>query len=146
VSPSRFLSRLRGEKEKPPAPLVQQPFQLTHGGFSKVVGESHYQDAIARTAQLAQKELDDDGDERLCFDAVLIREPTNPYDERAVAVYSLAGIVGYVPRDSEWCDLLDQLASRGHDGARCRANVTGGGPGKSWGVVLHARPKLESGA
>jgi hypothetical protein len=137
-----FLSRLRGNRETTP-PSAQRPFELALGGYSKVVGESHYQDALARTAKLAHTELDEQDEERLCFDALLLREPSNVYDTRAVAVYSRAGLVGYVPRDSSWCELLDLLAQRGHDGARCRANVTGGEPGRSWGVVLHARPELE---
>jgi hypothetical protein len=58
-------------------------------------------------------------------------------------VRSPLGLVGYAPRGSEWCELLDLLGQRGHDGATCRANLTGGVEGKSWGLVLHARPDLE---
>jgi hypothetical protein len=108
-----------------------------------VVGESNYQETLAGTARLAQTELDEEGEERLCFRAILVREPSNTYDARAVAVYSPVGLVGYAPRGSEWCDLLDLLAPRGHDGATCRANLFGGDGGKSWGAVLHARPDLE---
>lgn len=88
--------------------------------------------------------LDDEGDKRLCFDALLVREPTNAYDARAVAVYSPVGIIGYTPRGAEWCDLLDLLATQGYDAASCRANLCGGDGGKSWGVVLHARPEIEA--
>ncbi len=108
-----------------------------------MVGESNYQETLAGTARLAQTKLDEEGEERLCFQAILVREPSNAYDARAVAVYSPIGLVGYAPRGSEWCDLLDQLAQRGHDGATCRANLAGGERGKSWGVVLHARPEIE---
>jgi hypothetical protein len=143
VSRSGFFARLLGRTQQPAASLAQRSFQLAHSGFSKVVGESHYQDALARTAQVARKELDEEGEERLCFEAVLVREPTNAYDARAVAVYSPAGVVGYAPRGSEWCDLLDVLSRRGYDGVSCRANLAGGEGEKSWGVVLHARPELE---
>jgi hypothetical protein len=108
-----------------------------------VVGESHYQETLAGTARLARPELDEEGEERLCFQATLVREPSNTYDPRAVAVYSPVGLVAHAPRGSEWCDLLDLLGQRGHDGAICLANLAGGERGKSWGVVLHARPDLE---
>lgn len=108
-----------------------------------MVGESHYQETLAGTARLARPELDEEGEDRLCFQAILVREPSNSYDARAVAVYSPVGLVAYAPRGSEWCDLLDRLAQRGHDGAVCRANLAGGERGKSWGVVLHARPDTE---
>lgn len=143
MSGRRFLSRLLGTSQQMAVPPLERPFQLERGGFSAVAGESHYQETIKRTARLARVERDEGGEERLCFQAILVREPSNAYDPRAVAVYAPAGVVGYVPRDSEWCELLDLLAQRGHDGASCRANLTGGDAGKSWGVVLHARPDLE---
>ena len=108
-----------------------------------MAGESHYQGALARTARVARTEVDEEGEERLCFQAILVREPTNRYDSRAVAVYSPVGLVGYAPRDSDWCELLDLIAQRGHDGAFCRANLAGGDKGKSWGAVLHSRADLE---
>jgi hypothetical protein len=138
-----FFSRLLGAPQEAAAPRLGRPFELRHGGFSAVVGESHYQETLAATGRVARTELDEEGEERLCFQAVLVREPSNAYDARAVAVYSPVGLVAYAPRGSEWCDLLDRLAERGHDGATCRANLAGGERGKSWGVVLHARPDIE---
>ena len=138
-----FFARLLGAPRGSRAPTLERPFELGRGGFSSVVGESNYQETLAGTARLARTEFDEEGEERLCFQAVLVREPSNTYDTRAVAVYSPIGLVAYAPRGSEWCDLLDRLAERGHDGAICRANLAGGERGKSWGVVLHARPDLE---
>jgi len=143
LSRRAFFSRLLGAPQEPAAPTLERPFELQRGGFSTVVGESHYQETLAGTARLAQTELDEEGEERLCFPAILVREPSNTYDARAVAVYSPVGLVGYAPRGSEWCELLDLIGRRGHDGAICRANLAGGDTGKSWGVVLHARPDLE---
>lgn len=143
MSGSGFISRLFGGRRQPDGLVVERPFELAHAGFSSVVGESNYQEALARTARLAQKEVDEEGEERPCFRAILVREPSNPYDTRAVAVYSRAGLIGYAPRGSQWCELLDVLARRGHGGAACRANLCGGDAGRSWGVVLHARPDLE---
>jgi hypothetical protein len=125
------------------SPTLERPFQLQQRYSSRIAGESNYQEAIAGTARLAQPEPDEDGNEELRFEAILVREPSNPYDARAVAVYSPAGLVGYAPRGSEWCDLLDLLAERGHDGVTCRAKLTGGEQGKSWGIVLYAYPKAE---
>lgn len=65
-----------------------------------MVGESHYQETLAATARLARTELDEEGEERLCFQAILVREPSNAYDARAVAVYSPVGLVAYAPRGS----------------------------------------------
>ena len=143
MSPKGFFARLLGASQAMDAPVLDRPFELRRGGFSAVVGESHYQETLAGTARLARTELDEEGDERLCFQVVLVRELGNTYDARAVAVYSPVGLVAYAPRGSEWCDLLDFLAQRGHDGVTCRANLAGGERGKSWGVVLHARPDLE---
>jgi hypothetical protein len=143
LSRPRFLSRLLGPTQESAVPLLKQPFELGRGGYSAIVGESHYQETLARTVSQSQTEVDEDGEERPCFIAILVREPTNAYDPRAVAVYSPAGLVGYAPRESEWCDLLDVLAKRGYDGVVCRANLTGGGSGKSWGAVLHAHPDRE---
>lgn len=138
-----FLSRLLGTSRGAAGVALKRPYQLVHGGFSAVAGESHYQETLKRTARIARMERDEEGEDRLCFEATLVREPDNPYDAKAVAVHSRLGIVGYAPRGSEWSELLDRLAQRGHDGAACRANLTGGDAGKSWGVVLHARPDLE---
>jgi hypothetical protein len=143
MSRKGFFSRLFGTPGKPVAPKLERPFEPQRGGFSAVVGESHYQEALAGTARLARTELDSEGEERLCFQAILVREPSNAYDASAVAVYSPVGLVAYAPRGSQWCDLLDRLAERGHDGVTCRANLAGGERGKSWGVVLHARPDIE---
>ena len=55
-----------------------------------IMGESHYQDAIWHCRK---------GDR-----VILIREPKNPHDENAVAVFREDGEqIGYLPRDNaEW--------------------------------------------
>ena len=138
-----FVSRLLGSSKAPSGPRLARPYKLACGGFSAVVGESHYQENLKGTARLAVMERDDEGEDRQCFEASLVREPENAYDPRAVVVNSPLGVIGYVPRDTEWCELLDRIAEQGHDGAVCKANLTGGDRGRSWGVVLHARAELE---
>jgi hypothetical protein len=87
---------------------------LYAGGTLSIVGESHYQDALAKVSRvatsaepylpelkgrakgIAQREPD-----RLWFRAGLFREPDNPYDPHAVAIHATGvGLVGYLDRDA----------------------------------------------
>ena len=71
------------------------------GGFGmEVRGESNYQGAIA---ECVRGSVVEHSSELAChceFDARLVREPQNPYDQNAIAVTSVAGeTLGYVPRE-----------------------------------------------
>jgi hypothetical protein len=108
---------------------------LRGDGYCAVVGESHYQEALGGTAGLCS--LDENG-ERV-FQAFLVREPDNPYDSNAIAVYSSHGQLGYLSRENAeaYLDVLEELAERGYDGGACDAILRGGTPDKpSYGVVL----------
>lgn len=102
----------------------------------EVVGESHYQDALeaicgGRTEYGA----------RLACTAILVPEPTNPYDPNATRVEIAGRMVGYLPR-------LDAVGYR--DGLQlaripsgplvCRAVILGGwkrrGSSGQFGVML----------
>jgi NAD-dependent DNA ligase len=79
------------------------------------------------------------------FKALLVPEPTNPYDRNAVAVWLWAGgswaALGYVPRQlaPDWQPLFRYLVASDSDpGTRaiaCDANLHSEAGG--WGVVLH---------
>lgn len=125
---------------------------LYAGGTRAIVGESHYQDTLAKVARIATSvesylpELKGRArgvatrqPDRRWFRAVLFREPHNPYDSQAVAVHAAGvGLVGYLDRDAarEYAPVFDELERQGYSVGACPAMLTGGGPGKSWGVVL----------
>lgn len=117
-----------------------QTYELQSEGCSDVVGESFYQEALQATRAMLRydRELG-----REVFDALLVLEPDNPYDPKAVAVYSPAGKVGHAPRGSLWFELLSSLADAGHPNATCRAWLIGGEDGKFLGVLLGADPDEE---
>ena len=109
--------------------------ELSSEGYCRVVGESHYQEALRATASSCS--LSEDG--RRTFTAALKHEPNNPYDANAVGVWSSAGKVGHLARDDAvvYRDVLDSVARKGYDGLACRAHLTGGEPDKpSLGIVL----------
>ena len=60
----------------------------------EVVGESHYQDALWRVAGGRTTER-----VRVETQAMLVREPDNPYDANAIAVWIEGSTVGYLCRD-----------------------------------------------
>ena len=108
---------------------------LRGDGYCAVVGESHYQEALDGTAGLCS--LDENG-ERV-FEAFLVREPNNPYDSNAIAVYSSHGQLGYLSRENAeaYLDVLEVLTERGYGGGACDAILRGGTRDKpSYGVVL----------
>jgi hypothetical protein len=125
---------------------------LHAGGLVAVVGESHRQEAlqaVAKTTTDATSFLEDlcdfalevaqDEPERRWFRAVLIREPENPYDSNAIAVYAEVGKqVGYLSREhaSDYHEVFESLAKRGYQAGSCPAMLMGGGGRKSYGVVL----------
>ena len=121
-------------------PEGAQAYVLQSEGWSDVVGESYYQEALHATRGMLRhdRELG-----RQVFDALLVPEPDNPYDSKAVAVYSPAGKIGHVPRGSLWFELLGSLAEAGHATASCRAWLIGGEDGRFLGAVLGADPDEE---
>ena len=144
-----FLKRLRrgaGEQSQMTNALV-----LHAGGVLSVVGESHRQDALGQVARdatgpepyladlkgRARALAREDG--RLWFLAALLREPDNPYDENAIAVHATGvGLIGYLDRETalDYAPVFNELARQGYSVGACPAMLTGGGPSKSWGVVL----------
>jgi hypothetical protein len=97
---SRLTSAVRGAER---VSLVAEP--LAGGALLGIVGESHYQPALERTSKLAVRgvppltvttDVAVEEPDLLWFQAVLVREPDNPYDANAIAVYSPAGKIGRV--------------------------------------------------
>lgn len=108
--------------------------ELPSDGFCAVAGESHYQEALRATKGICSESFEG----RPSFTAALVPERDNQYDGNAVAVYSPQGKLGYLPRDRayEYRELFSELVKRGYHGGGCAAHLTGGGAGKSYGVVL----------
>lgn len=96
-----------------------------------IVGESHYQAELTRLAGPKT----DDGVEVEC-DAVLMPEPSNPYDANAVAVLIEGEKVGYLSRAdaARWDAQLNRL---GWDGERVliEALIVGGWQRKKGAMV-----------
>ena len=117
--------------KKKPKGLTLSLLELSDDGFCAVAGESHYQDALRATRSICSGTFEG----RPAFTAALVPEPD---DGDAIAVYSSQGKLGYVPRERayEYRELFDELLQRGYEGGGCAAHLTGGGPGKSYGVVL----------
>jgi hypothetical protein len=123
-------------------------FKLPTGNLFRVVGESHCQDALRRTAlelaRLGEPPMPVEADipdvaERSWFLAVLIPEPDNPHDRNAVGVWSEVGQLGYLPRDdaADFAKVFDLLRARGANAAACAGALVGGdGDKPSYGVVL----------
>ncbi len=110
------------------------------------MGESHYQGTLER---LAGGRTIDGG--RYCDHiALMLPEPSNPYDHNAVRVMlaphfdgATAGLVGYLSREDAvaYRPVIDRLASMARLMA-CRASLKGGwdrggGDRGSFGVTLH---------
>jgi hypothetical protein len=114
---------VRGRMEAGVAALEAADFRLEPARWCEfeIVGESHYQRALARIAG-----RDPEGVNHHC-EAILIPEPTNPHDPNAVLVTIAGRPVGYLRRDDAF-DYTDQLAAMGRTGqtARCPAYICGG--------------------
>ena len=78
------------------------PLVLDGDELVRVVGTSHYQDALLA---LAPRE----GDEEVRVEklATLVREPDNPHDPDAIAVHIDGRLVGYLSREENrrWQDI-----------------------------------------
>lgn len=99
----------------------------------RVVGESHYQSAL-KTAVQGRSSRGSEGAYRV--QAMLVPEPTNPYDRRAVRVDVGGRTVGYLPRDhaEEYQPVL--LKRLWGKTGWCVGRVTGGGD-RHYGIYLH---------
>lgn len=117
---------------------------LSEDGRLAVVGESHYQAALRNAVH--GRAAGESFDEHLPVTAVLVPEPTNPYDPNAVRVdvRSDAGpaIVGYLAREVAAHYQPALLALDANHYGTCAARITGGGE-KYYGIYLHlAGPEL----
>ncbi|MDT7786938.1 MAG: hypothetical protein QOF58_5357 [Pseudonocardiales bacterium] len=130
IAPARTRSRIR---------------RLSTAGRLAIVGESHYQDAIAEIAKHATAQTLEDA---IPATAVLVPEPANRHDHQAVRVDLLRGdgsaiTAGYLRGDqaADYQPLLLELAERGEVGS-CPARIMGGGQ-RYYGVHLHlGAPRL----
>jgi hypothetical protein len=125
-----ILSRLFGGR---PARAVQ--LRPGRGWVVEVVGESNYQDALARSYHRHGGNGHD-----LKVTATLTPEDSNPHDRNAVRVVIDGKTVGYLPRDIA----PDYRASMGTTPATCSAKIVGGfemddGSRAHFGVKLNAK-------
>ena len=113
-----FLDRMRGRSN------VRELVMLDVSGpvRTPVVGESHYQDALARVGGPKRA-----GGIEVEVQALLVAEPSNPYDANAVAVQIDGCKVGYLGRDDAitYAPLVTGCASRGQVPV-CEAIILGG--------------------
>jgi hypothetical protein len=98
--------------------------ELPAEGFMRVAGESHCQSVLAQL----QRRCVPGPEGRPSFPVALVPEPTNPYDQHAVAVISDVGRVGYLPREDarRYGASLRALLAQGFDGASCVGLLNGG--------------------
>jgi hypothetical protein len=111
----------------------------------RLVGESNYQDHL----EFCAGGRTEDGARVPLVTAVLVAEPNNPYDNKAIRVDVGGRCVGYIARDEthRFHPILRQLASVGRP-ASCRALITGGwdrgnDDRGSFGVILSMHATLE---
>jgi HIRAN domain len=82
---------------------VAEAFVLEGDELVRVVGTSHYQDALL---ELSGRE----GDEEIRVEkvAVFVPEPENPHDPNAIAIHIEDNLVGYLSRDENkrWLDVV----------------------------------------
>jgi HIRAN domain len=122
-------------KSKRESGVTLTVLELPAGARVGVVGESHYQDALGKTAKLAT--VDENG-ERV-FRAILVHEPENEHDPNAIAVWSEVGQIGHLSREAaaEYQPVFAQIARQGSRGGTCTGELHGGTRDKpSYGVVL----------
>ncbi len=116
-----LFDRIRGRSGGDRSPLTV--INITGSSRVPVVGESHYQGELASVAGPKRA-----GGVEIEVQAVLVGEPTNPYDANAVAIHiNGAGKVGYLSRENalRFQPLVASYASRG-EAAGCEAVILGG--------------------
>lgn len=152
-----LLKRLFGGGSAPAARFERAPTQFVDaswlmaptfsmGSRHEVKGEASYQAHLERIAGGRNEH----GTNVTYVTALLVPEPTNPYDPSAVRVDIAGGTVGYIPRGetAKFHPVLKRLAREGRL-ATCRAELTGGwerGPHDRGhiGVRLLLHPALET--
>jgi HIRAN domain len=118
-------------------------FLIEGDSLVPVVGTSHYQAALTEISGRR-------GDEEIRVEriAVLVPEPDNPYDPKAIAVHIERQLVGYLSRDENprWQDIVETLATHDHRAA-AEAMIAGRGPGggtSNLGVFLRLPTPTEA--
>src|SRR4051794_34340964 len=83
---------------------MAEPFVLEGDDLVRVVGTSHYQEALL---ELAPRESDEEV--RVQKIGVLVPEPGNPHDPDAIAVHIDGRLVGYLSREENrrWRDVAN---------------------------------------
>jgi hypothetical protein len=116
------LSWLFGRSQQPPRSVSQAEIPGPGSFAVEVVGESHYQDALARICG----GVSEDGAE-VYKTAVLVLEDENPHDGQAVRVEIDELLVGHLSRKNAR-EYRGMLAANGHPTitASCRAVIRGG--------------------
>jgi hypothetical protein len=109
--------------------------ELAGGAHVGIVGESHYQETIIKTAALSLP--DEDPDWRM-FRAVLVREPNNQFDPNAIGVYSSEGKVGHLSREKaiEYGPVFEEIARQRCDAGACQGLIGRQDSNHPYGVVL----------
>jgi hypothetical protein len=111
------------------------PFVLEGDELVRVVGTSHYQDALL---ELTGRQ----GDEEIRVDkiAIFAPEPDNPHDPNAIAVQIDGRLVGYLSRDENrrWLDVV------GGREVGCEAMIAGRGGTTGLGVFLRLPTPTEA--
>lgn len=130
-----LLDRFRGRPTGLQA-IKLNAVELAGGAHVAVVGESHYQDVIAKTAALSP--TDDEEPDRRAFQAVLVREPGNEYDPNAIGVYSSFGRLGYLSREAaiEYGPVFEEISRQGANAGACVGLIGRKDPARPYGVVL----------
>lgn len=134
-------SEALGETWPPPGPITEWPTGAPnlHGNLRattfdparkvvQVVGESAHQGSLERLA--GGRTID--GARNPDHTAILLPEPTNPYDPNAVRVVVVTAtgehaVVGYLSQEDAvgYRPIIDRLAAQGMVAA-CRASISGG--------------------
>jgi hypothetical protein len=146
----QVLGSAPGQPRAEPAPSLTaswcQPYAFRSGDHEvRLVGESQFQKHLEFCAGGRTQ----DGARVPLVTAVLVAEPNNPYDNKAIRVDVGGRCVGYIARDEthRFHPILRQLASVGRP-ASCRALITGGwdrgnDDRGSFGVILSMHATLE---
>ena len=119
-------------------PELRLTLDLPAGSLLGVAGERYHQAALEKTIAHDEGSIPLHGDDEYLrgvadergrtlrwFTAHLVPEPANAYDANAIAVYSRAGKVGYLPREraADYAEVFERLRWLGADSARCPAFV-----------------------
>jgi hypothetical protein len=114
---------------------VEDRFVLDGDSLVRVVGTSHYQEALL---ELAPREADEEV--RVEKIATLVPEPDNPHDPDAIAVTIDGRLVGYLSRDENrrWRDVVS-----GHS-IGAEAMIAGRGGTTGLGVFLRLPTPTEA--